>query len=124
MGLNDRSSLRGAEREAVENGARNVRHGQIQELWRAREEMGTRSWSVEKFVQKWNIIQSMRKNGKAITGHILRDRIESWKVSKDHPDNEYPSIQSSEVDIIGHALDDRLLLEAETGEQGILNMIL
>ena len=44
--------------------------------------------------------------------------------SKDHPDNEYPSIQSSEVDMIGHALDDRLLLEAETGEQGILNMIL
>ena len=50
-----------------------------QELWRAREEMGTRSWSVEEFVQKWDIIQSMRKNDKAIIGHILRDRIESWK---------------------------------------------
>ena len=95
-----------------------------QELWRAREEMGTRSWAPEKFLQKLDIIQTMRKNERAIVGHILRERIESWKTSRGLPRCEYLAMHSCEMDIIGRALDDILLLEAEMGEQGFLDMIL
>ena len=95
-----------------------------QELWRAREEMGTRSWASEKFLQKLDIIQTMRKNDKAIVGHIFRERIESWKTSRGLPGCGEHAMHSCEMDIIGRALDDILLLEAEMGEQGFIDMIL
>merc|ERR1711965_600052 len=95
-----------------------------QELWRAREEMGSRSWSVEKFIQKWDVIQSMRNNDKAIVGHIFRDRIESWKMSREQHSADDLTTHSCEMDIIGNALNDILLLEAESGEQGFLDMVL
>ena len=39
-----------------------------QELWRAREEMGTKSWASEKFLKELDIIQTMRKNDKPLSG--------------------------------------------------------
>ena len=32
------------------------------ELWRAREEMGTEAWNVEKFLAKMDVIQKARMN--------------------------------------------------------------
>ena len=67
------SGLYGAETWVAMTGSRyeelNTKQGRMeremlgmtkkQELWRAREEMGTRSWASEKFLQKLGIIQTM-----------------------------------------------------------------
>ena len=95
-----------------------------QELWRAREEMGTRSWTSKKFLQKWDVIQSLRKNEKAFAGHILRDRIETWKACRGCPEEQDSQLRSCEMDIIGNALDDICLLEAEIGGHGVLDMLI
>ena len=46
-----------------------------QELWRAREELGTESWAVERILRKFDIIQSMRTDNKAIVALVFRDPI-------------------------------------------------
>ena len=66
----------------------------------------------------------MRNNDKTIDRRIFRERIESWKTSRGLPRCGDPAMHSCEMDIIGRALDDILLLEAEMGEQGFLDMIL
>ena len=47
------------------------------ELWRAREEMGTEAWSVEKFLAKNDIIQKARTNSDSASDIIIDDRIAS-----------------------------------------------
>ena len=66
----------------------------------------------------------MRNNDKTIDRRIFRERIESWKTSRGLPGCEEHAMHSCEMDIIGRALDDVLLLEAEMGEQGFIDMIL
>ena len=66
----------------------------------------------------------MRKNDNAIVGHIFRERIESWKTSGGLPGCAEHAMHSCEMDIIGRALDDILLLEAESGEQGIFLILI
>ena len=66
----------------------------------------------------------MRKNDRALVGHIFRERIESWKTSGGLPGCAEHAMHSCEMDIIGRALDDILLLETEMGEQGFLDVIL
>ena len=95
-----------------------------QELWRAREELGTESWAVEKILRKFDIIQSMRKD-KAIAGLVFRDRVESWIVARNSADgSDLSRTRSCELDAVGNALNDLVLLESEIGEQGILDMVL
>ena len=72
--------------------------------------MGTRSWTTEKFIQKLDIIQSMRKNEKAMVGHVFRERVESWKGARRCPNPAEFKAPPCEMDIIGKALDDILLL--------------
>ena len=87
------------------------------ELWRAREEMGTEAWSVEKFLAKMDIIQKARTNSGSVSGIIINDRIASWSTYRMFSNR-------CEYDIVGRALDDIALMEAETGSLGILDAIL
>ena len=66
----------------------------------------------------------MRNNDKAIDRRIFRERIESWKTSRGLPGCEEHAMHSCEMDIIGRALDDLLLFEADMGDQGFLDMVL
>ena len=66
----------------------------------------------------------MRNNDKAIDRRIFRERIESWKTSRGLPGCEEQALHSCEMDIIGRALDDLLLFEADMGDQGFLDMVL
>ena len=67
----------------------------------------------------------MRKDSKAIAGLVFRDRIESWSAARNSADGRDQSrTRNCELDVVGNALDDLVLLESEIGEQGILDMVL
>ena len=79
--------------------------------------MGTEAWNGEKYLAKMDVIQKARMNASSASGSIINDRISSWSAYRMFSNH-------CEYYIVGRALDDIALMEAETGSHGSLDAIL